>query len=62
MAERSGNVKTVQVSGHFGKLRSTESPLVEVQLNTGSGVKVGVPKKSRRYLPNEQVNLYSNLN
>ena len=39
-------IKTVQVSGRFGKLRSTKSPPVEVRLNTGSGVKVGVPKTS----------------
>ena len=40
----SGNVKTVQVSCHFGILRSIKSPLVDVQLNTGSGVRRGYPK------------------
>ena len=47
LAKHSENVKTVKVSGHFCKLRSTKSPTVEVRLNTGSGVKEGVPKNSR---------------
>ena len=61
LAKHSESVKTVQVSGCFGKLRSAKAPPVEVRLNTGSGVKVGVPQNSRRYLPNEQVILYSIL-
>ena len=59
--KRSENDKTVQVSGHFGKLRPTESPLTEVLLSTGKGVKVVVPRIIKQYLLKQQVNLYSNL-
>ena len=59
--KRSENVKTVQVSGHFGKIRPTESPFIEVLLNTGTCVKAVVPRKMKQYLLKEQVNLYSNL-
>ena len=44
MAKHSENVTAVQVSDRFDKQRSTKSTPVEVRLNTGSGVKVGVPK------------------
>ena len=42
-------------------MRQTESPFIEVLLNTGTGVKVVVPRKIEQYLLKEQVNLYSNL-
>ena len=59
--KHSENVKTVQVSGYFGIIRSAESPLIMVLLNTGTGGKAMVPKNNKRYPLKEQVNLYSNL-
>ena len=55
---RSENFKTVQVAGHFGKIWSTELPLIEVLLNTGTVLKAVVPKTIKHYLLKEQVNLY----
>ena len=48
--KHSENVKTVHVSGHFGKLRPMESPLIEVLLSTGTGIKIVVPRKIEQYL------------
>ena len=58
---RSEKVKTVQVAGHFGKLWSTKSPLIEVLLHTGTVFKVAVPQNIKHYLLKELFNLYSKL-
>ena len=44
----SENVKTVQVSGQFCKILSTESPLIEMLLNYDTGIEPIVPGESKQ--------------
>ena len=56
-SKRSENVKTVQVSGHFGIILSTESALNGMLLNTGTGVKAVVLRNNKQYLLKKLVNI-----
>ena len=42
----------------FGIIRSVESPLNEVLLNTNTGIKAVVLRDNKQYFLKEQVNLY----
>ena len=55
--KHSENVKTVQVSSHFGII----PPFIAVLINTGKVVKVVVPRNNEQCLLKEQVNYLETL-